>query len=377
MNSAARLLVAAGAIVLAWFVTHPPHSDSPTGPSVGPTTAAVRSDPSVQMRGLCIQLHGGGPERMAEYRKMCDELVQLGADSVLFVNHAWQTHAGTADLHLDSQRNPSMPELQGLCTYATSRRLRVCLMPVVLLSAPRGTEWRGRINPTAGWDEWFNRYTQVIVAHARVCEASRVDVLMVGSELIKTEQYTVRWRNLIAEVRQVFGGRLGYSANWDHYTTDKISFWPYLDCVGMTSYYTLVSHPNPTIQEVVAGWQTYKARIDAFHRQIPRLPILFTEVGWCSQEGAVTEPWNYYHNMTASALGLEEQANCFRAFLQVWGDVPYVGGIFWWEWSLYAGGPNDYNYTPRGKPAEQILRQWFRSGRVAASQPSEAADEPG
>ncbi len=366
MTYLARLVVAAGAIVLAWLVTHPPKVDSA---APRPTTmSTARLDPTRQMRGMCIQLHGGG-EHMAEYRKMCDDLVEAGADSVLFVNHAWQTHAGTADLHLDPQKNPSMAELQALCAYATNRGLRVCVMPIVLLTAPRGSEWRGRINPSAGWDEWFKRYTQIMVSHARVCEASGVDVLMVGSELIKAEQYTTRWRNLIAEVRQVFGGRLGYSANWDHYTTDKIGFWPFLDCVGMTSYYTLVSHPNPTLQEVLDGWKPIQARIESFHRQVNK-PILFTEVGWCSQEGAVTEPWNYYHNLVASQAGHTEQAVCYQAFLETFASASYVGGVFWWEWSLNPGGPNDYNYTPRGKPAEQILRQWFRWGRGGpASQP--------
>jgi hypothetical protein len=353
MSTAARVVIAAGAVVLAWLASHPPRSDSVV--SVGPPAPAGRAE---QMRGLCIQLHGGGPENMAEYRKMCDELIELGADSVLFVSHAWQTHAGTSDLHLDAARNPSMAELQNLCSYAAGRGLRVCVMPIVLLSNPRGTEWRGRINPTAGWDGWFERYTQVIIAHARAAEAGRASILMIGSELIKAEQFTARWRTLIEKVRQAFSGRLGYSANWDHYTTDKIGFWGYLDYVGMTSYYTLVRHPNPTLAEVVEGWRAHKAKIDAFHREVPK-PILFTEVGWCSQEGAVTEPWNYYHNPVASELGHIEQATCYQAFLDVWGDVPYVGGIYWWEWGL-GGGPQDYNYTPRGKPAEKILRGWFR-----------------
>lgn len=357
MNQAARILIAVGAIVGGWLVMHPPQPNAaadnrPTLPGSG------TFDRAKQFRGMSIQLHGGGPAQMAMYHKLCDELVGLGADSVLFVNHGWQTHAGTADLHFDPQRNPSLPELGELCKYAASKGLRVCVMPVVLLSAPRGSEWRGRINPTVGWDEWFKRYTQFIIEHAEVCEASKVEVMFVGSELIKAEQFTDRWKALIQEVRKVYHGRLGYSANWDHYATDKIGFWPYLDLVGMTSYYTLARGPNPTPGELLANWEPYKQRISTFYNEV-RKPIVFTEAGWCSQEGAAKDPWDYYRNMNATEKGHLEQLHCYEAFIQTWGSVPFVGGIFWWEWNDYPGGANDFGYTPRDKPAEKLLRQWF------------------
>ncbi len=34
--------------------------------------------------------------------------------------------------------------------------------------------------------------------------------------------------------------------------------------------------------------------------------------------------------------------------------------MIWWEWTTYGGGDDCYNYTPKGKPAEKLLRKWFR-----------------
>jgi hypothetical protein len=34
-----------------------------------------------------------------------------------------------------------------------------------------------------------------------------------------------------------------------------------------------------------------------------------------------------------------------------------------WEWTPGDGGPNDRGYTPEGKPAEQVLRQWLAKPR--------------
>jgi hypothetical protein len=42
-----------------------------------------------------------------------------------------------------------------------------------------------------------------------------------------------------------------------------------------------------------------------------------------------------------------------------------VLGLYWWEWNPYPGGPADFGYTPRDKPAELLLREWFARGRQA------------
>ncbi len=198
---------------------------------------------------------------------------------------------------------------------------------------------------------------------------------MVGSELIKSEAYTQRWHETILEVRQHYRGKLGYSANWDHYQTEKIGFWPELDYVGMTSYYELANGPNPAIEEIDASWAKIKKDINAFQREV-RKPIVFTEVGWCSQEGAAHEGWNYYANQTATKAGRKEQAILYESFLKTWANEPGVGGIIWWEWDTSAGGNDDHGYTPRGKPAEVLLLRWFagESGpaRAEKSEPPSA-----
>jgi hypothetical protein len=93
------------------------------------------------------------------------------------------------------------------------------------------------------------------------------------------------------------------------------------------------------------------------------LPILFTEAGWCSQEGCSVEAWNYYRQDHATAAGLEEQRRNYQAFVDTWRDDSCVGGIIWWEWTEGPGGPSDFGYTPRSKPAENVLRVLFANKR--------------
>jgi hypothetical protein len=387
MNHAARILIAIGAIVAAWTLTHPRQGsrDRPLlaqqegdfaarTPTSAPFAEHRRekpggSSPNIHsdFHGLAIQLHGTANE-LPRFKRMIDEIADLGANSVLLVTHLWQTHAGTADLRFDDTRSPTLADVGQLCAYARGRGLRTVLMPVVLLTNPRNTEWRGRINPNPGWDLWFERYTEFLVRHATIADQYGVDLLMIGSELIKAEKHTDPWRRLIAEVRRHYSGPLGYSANWDHYSTAKIGFWSDLDYVGMTSYYTLAAGPRPSLDEVMSRWEAPKQRILKFHDEV-RLPIIFTEVGWCSQEGAASEPWNYYHNPKPTPEALREQATCYEAFMNTWRDVPFVTGTLWWEWSDGPGGPTDTGYTPKGKPAEKLLRAWFADRLQPAEHP--------
>lgn len=319
-----------------------------------------------QFRGMAVQLHGG-TGIYAAYHRLISEIAGLGAETVLFVVHGWQTHAGTLDLHLDAQKTANQDELGKLLDLAALHGLRRILMPLVLLTDPQNGEWRGKvIPPEQDWDAWFKRYRRFIVHFARIAERHKVELLMVGSELIKSEPYTQRWRDTIAEVRQHYRGKLGYSANWDHYQTTKIGFWSELDYVGMTSYYELAEGPNPDIEEIDANWVRIKKDIRTFQREVGK-PIIFTEVGWCSQEGAAHEGWNYYAKQEATPAGHREQTLLYESFLKAWANEPGVGGIIFWEWGPSEGGVKDFGYTPRGKPAETLLRLYFASKKGPAS----------
>jgi hypothetical protein len=41
----------------------------------------------------------------------------------------------------------------------------------------------------------------------------------------------------------------------------------------------------------------------------------------------------------------------------VFSRIPYVAGIYWWDWPTDANAANDF-YSPRGKPAERSIALW-------------------
>ncbi len=329
------------------------------GPAGETPTVKVRSAESREagtaFRGVAIQL-ASGYKPTETYGPLIDEIADLGANTVLLSPAGYMEHARAQGLFLDVRNSPSPESLRSLIKRAHDRGLRVVLMPIVLLSHPRGSEWRGVIDPP-DWNEWWHQYREFIGHYADIARETRTEVFLVGSELVSTEKYTQQWLRVIELVRDRYPGKLGYSANWDHYR--PIKFWDKLDLVGMTSYYTLADRANPSIDEIARKWKPIREEILAWQRKI-RKPLMLTEVGWCSQEGAAKAPWNYYQNTTASPAGHEEQRRLYEAFLQVWDGTPQLEGVIWWEWTTSAGGADDYGYTPKGKPAADVLRRWLR-----------------
>lgn len=321
-------------------------------------------------RGMAIQVASGWYRPLETYIPLLEELAGLGANTVLFCVPAQMEHATSQSIYLDIWKIPPREDFKTILRKARELNLRPIVMPIVLLRNPRGSEWRGVIDPP-DWEDWWRQYFDFILFFADLCREADAEALMIGSELVSAEKYTNKWYELIEQCRKRFyGGKLGYSANWDHYR--PIEFWDRLDFIGMTSYYTLADQKNPTVQQIMDKWAPIKKDILAWQKRIGR-PLLMTEVGWCSQEGAGTAPWNYYQNQVATLAGHEEQRRLYVAFVRTWADTPELLGAIWWEWDASPGGPEDYGYSPRGKPAEEVLRQFFAGARSPTTAPAECA----
>ncbi len=391
MKLVSKLTVLAAVIGIAiwWAAAEPGTAGGEGRLALPPAPRMPLLGPGETYHGVAWQIHDAASS-VEQARIMLNEIADLGADTVVISNAGYQEHAGSATFEIKPEVTPTPEQWRAIFQIAHENGLRVILMPLVLLSDPRGTEWRGRIEPPS-WDEWFDQYRRFLAHFARLAADGKVEVLMVGSELVSTEKYTQRWRQTIKTVREYYPGKLSYSANWDHYKV--IQFWDDLDLVGMTSYYKLASEEKPSLESLIDAWKPIRRGLLRWRERIGK-PLLFTEAGWCSQEGASIEPWNYYYKQEATEGGLDEQRKCYQAFMKTFEDdiwpqgasgEPVVGGVVWWEWTNTPGGEDDYNYTPRGKPAERDLRKWFGSirekrTRLAARidpalKPDETADE--
>ena len=309
-----------------------------------------------EFRGMSLQLNNCDPNH--DYRKYVTEIAQTGANTICLTLAGYQENCTSTSVFIDIRKVPSDKRLRELIDHAHKQRLRVVLMPIVLLENPREGEWRGKIAPT-NWDDWWTRYTQFILHYAHLAAQTKTEVFIVGSELISTERYEKRWRKVIAAVRGEYGGLLSYSSNWDHY--EVVKFWDALDIIGMTVYYDLTGGKKPTLKRLLGAWRPIRKKILDWQAKINR-PIIFTEVGWPNQVTCAQYPWDYYR--AQDKPDPEAQKNCFEAFFRTWIDQKNVAGFLIWEWRNSPNqktGPKDTSYVPIGKPAMKVIAKYLRA----------------
>jgi hypothetical protein len=300
-------------------------------------------------RGVSMQIQR--VDWIDKYEQSEDEIADVGADTVLLVVEGRQENGTSSHIYLDMRMTPTPEKLAALIDHAKHRHLRVVLMPIVLLDNPKGDEWRGTLKPDS-WDDWFDSYRDMLTQFAWIAQGHGVDVMSVGSELVSAEPKLDQWTKTIAKVRETFKGNLTYSANWDHYNT--VPFWDQLDLIGMNSYYTLGKGPDASVGEIEGRWKKIQHDLHAFQSQVHK-PLIFLEAGWCSLSNAASAPWDY--TQTDLPADPDLQKRLYEGFFNVWYGDPQLGGFMIWEWP--PGPADEKGYSPKGKPAEAVLKQWM------------------
>lgn len=125
----------------------------------------------------------------------------------------------------------------------------------------------------------------------------------------------------------------------------------------MTTGTIRCNEDDPTLEELKAAWAPHVTTLANLAAAWGK-PVLFTEIGYCSQDGANQRPWDW---RTGGSVDLQEQANTYQAALESLYSQPWFAGAFWWAWGTdaFEGGAGDAGYTPHDKPAEDVLRNWY------------------
>ena len=287
-------------------------------------------------------------------------LADTGAGWVAIIITWYQDTIASTDIR-PTDETPPDDDLVRMIRKAHDLGLKVMLKPHIDLAVdpaydrPRiGTAWG---DDPGAWDRWFASYRGFIFHFADIAEAEGVEQFAVGTELVGTSGQTERWREVVRGVRDRFSGTLIYASLIDGEEMG-IRWWDAVDLIGIDVYYPLTDRYDPTVQELKDAWVPRVQQFADLSAAWDDKPIVFTEIGYRSIDGANTNPWDW---MWERPLDLQEQADCYQAALESVWDEPWFAGIYWWDWSAApsVGGPQDTGFTPFGKPAEQVLRSWY------------------
>ncbi len=289
-----------------------------------------------------------------------DELADLGVQSVAITTFAWMQ--GLADVEVHSTEHVGASEtadrMRAVAEQARARGLDVMYKPHLWIG--RGA-WRGDIDPDpalGGWPAWFDSYESWVVAQAQIAEDTGATWFVVGVEFVSAvREDPERWRRIIAAVRGVYSGRVTYAANWDE--VEHVPFWDGLDAVGVQMFAPLSEADDATPEQMREGAARWLARYEAVAQAVDR-PLVLTEVGYMNRAGTTRDPWVWPERLPAGdhGEGDAEQAEAWGAIVATFGRSERVAGIWWWKWftdpDTDEEGP--IGFSPRGRPAEQVLR---------------------
>ncbi len=337
--------------------------------AVVPFTNVLNTEAAVSswQKGVTFFPNSAGDYSSESFRQSLSRARDSGATHVGLVIPYYQSNIFSSDVGA-GWNTPSDEALAAGIDYAHSIGMKVMLKPHV---ESYGGEWRAQINPSDR-DAWFRNYGNILVHLGNIGQDHGAEIFSLGTELVSlairtTPGNTERWQALIARVRAVYSGQLTYGANStnnneDPFSNEKkfIDFWPQLDFVGISAYYSLDSRNTGTsnLAALKASWDGWNNHdLKAFAQSVGK-PVIFTEIGYRSLTGSHIEPWNWAQSGTPDE---QEQANDYQALFEYWNDYDYMQGVYWWYWDMNpnAGGNGDTGYTPQNKLAEGVMAKWF------------------
>ena len=323
------------------------------GKGLWKTTLRVKGSPPLQ-RGAVLGLYYR--EERFDYHQQIDRIVAIGAQWVSFLVTCFVDKVDSVEIEFDKERTVKDARLVETLAYARKKGLRLGLLPIVLIRNADDEDWRGTLRPTDPQMFWRS-YDRFLMHYLDIAREARVELFSVGSEFCSLETQHDAWTRVIQNARGRYGGWLSYSVNWDHYEVPR--FWDQIDQVGMTAYFELTKDKDADLAALKKAWQKVRKDLSQAAKNMGR-KIVLTELGYASQDGCNTAPWNYF--LAPDQIDLGEQADCFKAFAAVMGNAPLLQGVYAYDF-FEEGGIKDSSYALWGKPAWKVVKALLRDFR--------------
>ena len=285
------------------------------------------------------------------------DLKELGVNWISITPFGF--HRGTPAIRFGGERIWETDEsLRAVTQQAHALGIKVLLKPHI---------WGRNELPMQDWQEpewkaWFEEYTRFIEHYATIARDANVDAFCVGNEQKVSSRREAEWRAILARVRSIYRGPVTYGANFDE--VFDVPFWDAVDWIGVSAYFPLVDDPSPDRETLIRAWQPIVARLERLSIE-QKKPIVFTEIGYRSADGAAWRQWEIPRDAPANR---NAQTAAYEAFFEAVWPKPWLAGAYPWKWHSY---PNhvlrENDYEIENKPAEEVVRRNYSASNASKS----------
>jgi len=336
------------------------------------------SGPEIAIRGMCL---GSNPHPLG-FSYVDDHLARMARDGVNAIQFikVFEMKSVTDTEIQDPAGFPSWDEsLFCAIRQVKAAGFTVMLRIMLCLDAP----WPQSDNLMTGlhprdWEAWFTNYEGIVLRYAALAQDAGVDIYLFADSLYTTFAFEARYRDLVARMRQVFGGALVVASGpWVEGGLNSVRFWDALDYVCITgSLLSMGDVPYEEALELNTDGLT-AIYLGQFEREIAPVarrfqkPILWAEVYYSSVVGSTYSPngvpfWgsgiqNAEYEMTPSyreqAKGYDAMLRVIEAYKELFAGVFCLNWPFWDPAELLCCSKG--TFIIRGTPAEEVFDTWW------------------
>ena len=317
------------------------------------------------------------------------EAVQgTGANWVIFTPTWTYTRLNPPIIEPVSGRDPLWLDSTQAISETLASSLNAAIFPTPRFPGSTEEWWSSAPRDYPWWVSWFEHYRTFLLHHADMASQTGAQSLILGGSWIAPAlpggiladglpsgvpaDAETRWRNLIAEVRSRYSGKVLWALPYQQAIESPPPFLDAVDGLYVQLSAPLASHSEPTTDELY-----FEASRILDEGLLPLqtqtgLPVILA-VAYPSADGAATAclrlpgqetclDWQALSrpnpDIAEVVIDLQEQADIYTALLRAANERPWINGFV--SAGYYPPAIlQDKSLSTHGKPAEITLSYWY------------------
>ena len=249
----------------------------------------------------------------------------------------------------------SRQSLIEIATLIRTMGISVIFKPIILTNNGQS------IYAISASQSWLNSFEMFINYTAKLAQEMNASILFITGPIDALERNEPFMRRIIANIRLGYSGNITYTSS--HTSFSLIRFWDALDFIAINAWMPFTTKYNPEIEVYIETWNGFYPQLLQAYNKWKR-PIIFSELGLQSREGANISPKNMTFSKDGSVkFSWVEQSRYYRAINQtkIW-SAAWFKGTFFVGWDLAQGNlfvGEDTSFSIRDKPAENDLKMLY------------------
>lgn len=351
----------AGGLLYEWWGVSDPPASKPQ--KLAETKKYQRKLLPEKINGMNFPSWKNGEYQQSSTLQSLQNLSPIGPNLIGIIPTQYQTDVFSTEIK-PTEKTASDKDLRFIIGKIHDQGLGVMLKPQADLLDDRG-HWHGEVgkffSTEKAWQDWLSSYRQMIYHYASLAQDTGVELFVVGNEnQYSTQKWPTDWVKTVHEIRNRYNGPITYAAHkWDF---KDLTWWSEVDLIGVNPYWELAISINPTLTQLKSSWQYLASTMERIAKKWNK-PLIFPEIGYPSTSYAAAKPYDYKSLYLPSVyVDLAQQANCVKATYETLINEPWFKGLVWWYWETNPdkGGVSDRNFTPKGKPAADIIASYSK-----------------